>query len=53
MTGIFPNDLKVAIISPIHKSGCKTRCNNYRPVSVLSAVAKIPMANKSMVYKHR
>ena len=41
MTGIFPNDLKVAIISPIHKSGCKTQCNNYRPISVLSAVAKI------------
>ena len=41
MTGIFPNDLKVAIISPIHKSGRKTQCNNYRPISVLSAVAKI------------
>ena len=41
MTGIFPNDLKIAIISPIHKSGCKTQCNNYRPISVLSAVAKI------------
>jgi hypothetical protein len=23
------------------KSGCKTHCNNYRPISVLSAVAKI------------
>ena len=41
MTGIFPNDFKVAIISRIHKSGCKTHCNNYRPISVLSAVAKI------------
>jgi hypothetical protein len=41
MTGIFPNDFKVAIISPIHKSGCKTHYNNYRPISVLSAVAKI------------
>ena len=43
MTGIriFQNDLKVAIILPIHKSGCKTQCNNYRPISVLSAVAKI------------
>jgi hypothetical protein len=41
MTGIFPNDFKVAIISPIHKSGCKTHCNNYIPISVLSAVAKI------------
>ena len=41
MTGIFPDDLKVATISPIHKSGCKTQCNNYRPISVLPAVAKI------------
>ena len=41
MTGIFPNDLKVAIILPIHTSGCKTQCNNYRSISVLSAVAKI------------
>ena len=41
MTGIFPNDFKVTTISPIHKSGGKTHCNNYRPISVLSAVAKI------------
>ena len=41
MTGIFPNDLKVAIILAIHKSGCKTQCNNYKPISVLPAVAKI------------
>ena len=41
MTRIFSNDLKVAIILPIHKSGCKTQCNNYRPISVLFAVAKI------------
>ena len=40
-TGIFPNDFKTAIISPIHKAGCKTECNNYRPISILSSVAKI------------
>ena len=39
--GIFPDDLKIAIISPIHTSGCKTECNNYRPISVLSAVANL------------
>lgn len=39
--GVFPDDLKVAIISPIHKAGCKIECTNYRPISVLSAVAKI------------
>ena len=40
-TGIFPDDFKIAIISPIHKSGSKTNCDNYRPISVLSTVAKI------------
>ena len=41
MTGIFPDDLKIAIISLIHKSGCKMECNKYRSISVLSAVAKL------------
>ena len=40
-TGIFPYDFKTAVISPIHKAGCKTECSNYRPISVLSRVAKI------------
>ena len=40
-TGIFPDDFKIAIISPIHKSGSKKNCDNYRPISVLSSVAKI------------
>ena len=40
-SGIFPEDFKLAIISPIYKSGDKTLCDNYRPISVLSSVAKI------------
>ena len=40
-TGIFPDDFKIAIILPIHKFGRKTNCDNYRPISVLSSVAKI------------
>jgi hypothetical protein len=32
-TGIFPEDFKIAIISPIHKAGSKTNCDNYRPES--------------------
>ena len=40
-TGIFLEDFKIAIISPIHKAGSKTDCDNYRPISVLSSVAKI------------
>ena len=32
LTGILPDDLKVAIISPMNKSGDKADCNNYRPL---------------------
>ena len=40
-SGFFPNDFKIATISPIHKSESKSMCGNYRPISVLSCVAKI------------
>ena len=39
--GIFPEDLKTAFVSPIFKDGDKADCSNYRPISVLSIVAKI------------
>ena len=39
--GIFPEDLKNATISPIYENGDKSDCSNYRPISVLSNVAKI------------
>jgi hypothetical protein len=38
LTGVFPDDFKVAIISPIFKSESKLECNNYRPISVLSVL---------------
>ena len=38
--GIFPENLKLLIISPLQKTGSKLECNNYIPISVLSAVAK-------------
>ena len=28
-------------VTPIYKSGSKTDCGNYRPISVISAAAKI------------
>ncbi|CAB4035040.1 Hypothetical predicted protein, partial [Paramuricea clavata] len=39
--GIFPDDLKTARISPIHKSGDKKNRGNYRPISILSIIAKL------------
>ena len=39
-TGIFPDDLKHIKVTPLYKSGDKMDCDNYRPISVTSAVAK-------------
>ena len=38
--GIFPEDLKNAFVSPIYKNGDKSDCSNYRPISILSTIAK-------------
>ena len=39
--GIFPDDFKTACISPIHKGDSKLECSNYRPISIISVVAKV------------
>ena len=38
---MYGTDFKIATISPIHKSESKSIGDNYRPISVLSCVAKI------------
>lgn len=40
-TGVFPEALRRAIVSPIHQSKSKKASSNYRPVSVLSALSKV------------
>ena len=38
---IFPNSLKLSRIVPIHKSGKREICDNYRPIALLSSFSKI------------
>ena len=40
-TGMFPNELKMARITPVYKSGAKDSFDNFRPISILPALSKI------------
>ena len=39
--GILPDSLKTAKVFPIFKQGSCSSCDNYRPISVLSALIKV------------
>ena len=39
--GIFPDDWKCARVAPLFKVGDRSDVNNYRPISVISVVAKV------------
>ena len=41
VTGVIPNDLKIALVTPVFKANDKEEFNNYRPISVLSCFSKI------------
>ena len=39
--GLFPEQMKVAKVVPIHKEGSRTEVGNYRPISLLTTFSKI------------
>ena len=41
LTGVFPDQLKMARVTPTFKSGEKTTVSNYRPISILPCFSKI------------
>ena len=47
--GIFPNELKLARVVPIFKSGDSTVLSNYRPISIVSFFAKV---FEKLLYKY-
>lgn len=40
-SGVFPDSLKIAKVSPIYKAGSKSDPGNYRPISVLPVLSKV------------
>ena len=47
--GIFPNIMKTALVTPLHKSGKKSIRTNYRPISLLITISKIL---EKLIYHH-
>ena len=41
VTSVFPSAWKIARVTPLYKSGDRSDLNNFRPISILSALSKI------------
>ena len=52
-TGVFPDLMKIAIVSPVFKTGDTANISNYRPISVLPQFSQIlERVMYSRLYKH-
>ena len=40
-SGIFPEEMKIAEVVPLHKGGDKSLETNYRPISLLTTLSKV------------
>lgn len=50
--GVFPKEMKMAKIIPIHKQGDEGKCDNYRPIAILPIISKIiELAIKNRIVK--
>ena len=48
--GTFPCEWKISKVTPVYKSGVREVMNNYRPISVISIVAKVVVYNQLYEY---
>ncbi len=40
-TGHFPTKWKMGTVTPIHKAGNKSECNNFKPITILCTLSKL------------
>ena len=55
-TGIYPDELKLARVIPVHKTGDNNTPNNYRPISIMPTFSKVfekAILNRLMEYLER